>query len=100
MKSSLFLLGVAAGAVAQPHGHQHKRSHQHHNHVLEDRALVEELVTVTVVECVLNGKVISEKECNDGVASGRLRWVDDGKVEEAPPVVKVSTLCSSLTRLI
>jgi hypothetical protein len=57
-------------------------------HEVEKRAVVEELVTVTVLECYLNGKLISEAECNAGIKSGQLRWADNGVVEPVTPKVQ------------
>ena len=77
MRTSLLLAGAAAGAaVAQPHNHVHKRSHMHHNHGLDKRATVEQVVTVTVLACVLEGRHLSEAECNEGVRNGTLRFTD------------------------
>jgi hypothetical protein len=90
MRTSFLVLGAAAGAaIAQPHQHQHahKRSHLHHRSLAEKRAVVEQVVTVTVLECDLNGRQLSEAECNEGVKNGTLRWADDGGSVEYNPVV-------------
>lgn len=63
----------AATSLAKPRGHFHG-----HLHTQEDRAFVQEHVSVTVVECVLGDRVISEEECERGIQNGSLRWADDG----------------------
>ncbi|KAF2669858.1 SUN-domain-containing protein [Microthyrium microscopicum] len=87
MRTSLLILGAAAGAaVAQPHVHAHHKRHAHHLHAAEKRTVVEQVVTVTVLTCVLNGVEISQAACDEGVKNGTLRMLDDSTVEFNPVV--------------
>jgi hypothetical protein len=70
------LVATAGTAIAH--------SHVHHRHAHEKKDVLTQEVSVTVLECWLNSHVISEAECNAGIANGTLRWADDGTVYVAP----------------
>ncbi|KAF2435594.1 SUN-domain-containing protein [Tothia fuscella] len=80
MKSiSLSLFAFAGSAIAGSH------VHAIHRHRHSKRDVIEEKVTVTVVECLLDGTLMSKAECDKGIANGTLRWADDGTLKLAAP---------------
>lgn len=86
MKGAFLLLSAAGVAIANPHAHQHIHRHVHGHQNLK-RATVEEHVSVTVVECWMGGnppRLISEADCQNGIANGTLRWADDGTIAAVP----------------
>jgi hypothetical protein len=73
---TLTLAALAGGAIARSHVH-------HHRHAKRD--VIEEKITVTVVECWLEGHLLPKAECDKGIANGTLRWADDGSLQVAVP---------------
>jgi len=69
-------MGVStATAFALGHHHAKKHDYAHHsNH--HKRAVVTRVLTVTVLECVLNGYKISDHDCRQGIKNGTLIWND------------------------
>jgi hypothetical protein len=67
-------------------------AHHGHMHVHQKKDLVSEQVSVTIIECWLSGKAISENECNEGITNGTLKWADDGTLESATTSVAYSTI--------
>lgn len=73
------MLAASVGtAVAQSH------LHHRHAHVHEKKAVLTQEVAVVVLECWLEGHIISEQACNEGIKNGTLRWADNGTVHTAP----------------
>jgi hypothetical protein len=76
MKTSIFAAAVfASEAIAGSHIHGHSRHHLHHK-----RDVIEEKITVTEVECWLEGQIIPKRECDSGIANGSLKWADNGSL--------------------
>lgn len=71
-----FILPALAATVSTALAHSH--IHHRHAHVHEKKDVYTKEVSVTVLECWLEGRIISEQVCNEGIANGTLRWADDG----------------------
>lgn len=71
-----FILPALAATVGTALAHSHV--HHRHAHAHQKKSIVTQEVSVTVLECWLEGHVITERECNEGIANGTLRWADDG----------------------
>ncbi|EOD50407.1 putative sun domain protein [Neofusicoccum parvum UCRNP2] len=63
---------IAVGSGNHRHGHFHKRREGLDVEKRQDIDLHTEIVTV----CDLNGQIISQEECDEGIAAGRLVWAD------------------------
>lgn len=56
----------------------HSHAHHRHAHVHAKKDIITKEVSVTVLECWLEGHAITEQACREGIANGTLRWADDG----------------------
>ncbi|RDI83671.1 ATP-dependent permease [Venturia inaequalis] len=85
------LAAIVCTVVARSHAH-HKHAHVHGK-----RDITIKEVSVTVLECWLEGQVISEQACKDGIANGTLKWADDGSgsVYVAPAPVATTFIIKS-----
>lgn len=63
---------IAVGSGNHRHGHFHKRREGLDVEKRQDIDFHTEIVTV----CDLNGQIISQEECDEGIAAGRLVWAD------------------------
>jgi len=95
---TIILLGLAtvAHVGAKPHGHAHHHLHAHEKRQLVERDVIED-ITVTVLECWLNGETIPETECQQGIANGTLKWASDGSLEFGGSSTSVVTVQASAT---
>lgn len=94
MKSAVFItIATSAAAILHCHDQKHEKRHssihrvsehskRHSNiyRVCEDdkRAIATSPRTVTVLECILNGRRLTQAECQQGIKNGTLLW-SDGK---------------------
>jgi hypothetical protein len=76
-------------------------SHAHHGHmhVHQKRDVVQEKISVTVVECWLGGAVIPEADCERGIANGTLKWADDGSLVVPGTSTAYTTSVSSAAKV-
>jgi hypothetical protein len=66
-------------------------AHHGHMHVHQKKDVVQEQVSVTVVECWLGGEPLPESECNQGIANGTLKWADNGDLVAPGTSIAIST---------
>ncbi|TID23451.1 ATP-dependent permease [Venturia nashicola] len=85
------ILPVLAATVGTAVAYSHV--HHRHAHVHAKRDITTAEISVTVLECWLEGHAISEQECKEGIEKGTLKWADDenGTVYVAPPATTVLT---------
>lgn len=87
-------IALSGAASALTHGHVHRA---HPRSLPNSKYVVEEHVEVTVLECWLEGRLVSAEECDEGVRNGTLIFLDEDYKQDAPKATSVSTYLSDPT---
>lgn len=85
---------VVAGVAAQPHNHGHRHLHKKHDHAVEKRGtvIVTEVVEgPTVVEYIMDGKVVDESKAKEGISAGLFVVMGESKPTFSAPPPAVTT---------